>query len=107
MTEGLAIEIAKQIMKEQGVGESYLLRFRHFQIQPSKQVKIKSPYKSILLTPDIDTRMSSRTGLFDQRDAGNAEMQYVHSGLITIDNLNVKLPIQVKILQVIPILKKT
>ena len=105
MTEGLAIELAKQKMKELGIGESYLLRYRHFQIQPSKQIKLKSPYLSLLLTPDSDTRMSSRTGLFDLRDSANAEMQYVHSGTITIDNLNIKLAIQVKILQVIPILK--
>ena len=106
MTEGLAIEVACAKMQELGVGKDYLIRYRHFQILPSGQLILKDKNDlMILLTPDVDTRVQSRTGIYDIKDLGIVEMQYLHSGEITIDNQNIKLPIQVKFLQVIPTLK--
>lgn len=108
MTEGLAIEVACAKMQELSVGKDYLIRYRHFQILPAKQMVVNEKNDiMILLTPDSDTRVQSRTGIYDIKDLGIVEMQYLHSGEITIENLNVKSPIQVKFLQVIPTLKTT
>ncbi len=106
MTEGLAIEIACAKMQELGVGKNYLLRYRHFQLQGSASMSLKANNDLfILLTPDVDTRVFSRTGIFDLKDPAISEMQYIHSGNITVENLNIKFAIQVKFLQVIPTLK--
>lgn len=103
MTEGLAIEIACAKMQELGIGKNYLLRYRHFQLQGAAVMTLKADNDLfILLTPETDTRVYSRTGIFDLKDLAVSEMQYVHSGNIRIENLNIKLPVQVKFLQVIP-----
>lgn len=105
MTEGLAIEVAAAKMRELEVGTNYLIRYRHFQLLPSQKMVLKMGNDiMILLTPEIDTRVQSRTGIYDVKDIGIVEMQYLHSGEITIDNQNIKLPIQVKFLQIIPTL---
>jgi len=106
MTEGLAIEIACAKMRELGIGKDYLLRYRHFLLLPSKQMELADFNDLfILITPDVDTRVFSPSGIFDLRDPGVSEMQYLFRGKIAIENLNPKLPIQVKFLQVIPTLK--
>lgn len=104
MTEGLAIEVACAKMREQNVGKNYLVRYRHFQLQPGKQITLKVQSDLlILLTPDIETRVLSKSGIFDLKDSGVLEMQYLHTGTVTVENLSVKNPIQVKFLQVIPL----
>jgi len=105
MTEGLAIEVACSKMRELGVGKEYLVRYRHFQILGGKQL-IHNHARDllILLTPDPLTRVFSADGYYDLTDSAINEMQYVFSGKVTIENLNPKSPIQVKFLQVIPIL---
>jgi hypothetical protein len=106
MTEGIAIEIACRKMQEIKAGKGFLLRYRHFQLQPSGSLVIKANSDlMILLIPDGDTRVSSKTGIYDLKDAGVLEMQYLHTGNVAIENLNKTLPIQVKFLQVIPPLK--
>lgn len=107
MTEGLAIEIACAKMRELGVDDNYLLRYRHFQILAGK-TKYRPQLGDlwILLNPDPLVRVSSPNGFYDLTDPAIDEMQYVFSGKITIQNLNTKFPIQVKFLQVIPILKE-
>jgi len=106
MTEGLAIEIACAKMRELGVGKDYLIRYRHFQLQALKSMDRKHPGElMILLTPDPFTQVTSTMGVFDQTDRRLKEMQYVFSDRFTITNLNTKQAIQVKFLQVIPLLK--
>ncbi|MBI1836442.1 MAG: hypothetical protein HYR91_04165 [Flavobacteriia bacterium] len=106
MTDGLAIEIAKKKMLELEVGENYLLRFRHLVLIPDESRIVKAPNDIlILLLPDENIRVVSKTGAFDLTDKGISEMQYVYSGTITIQNLNQKLPVHVKLLQVIPKIK--
>ncbi len=106
MTEGVAIELARTKMRELGIGKKYLLRYRHFQLQPSKKMVLKMGNDLlILLIPDVDTRVFSRNGIFDLKDLAVSEMQYLHTGLVSLENLNIKTAIQIKLLQVIPILK--
>jgi hypothetical protein len=102
MTEGLAIEIAEQMMRERGIKcEDYLLRYRHLilAIGETRSVSAKSDLY-ILLSPVSTVKVFSRSGVFDTTVLLN-EAQYVHSGEITISNLD-KMVAHVKFLQVIP-----
>jgi hypothetical protein len=108
MTEGLAIEIACGKMHELGIGKNYILRYRHFQVMPLKQIELDDRNDLfILLTPDAETRVFSPSGIYDLKDTGVSEMQYVFSGRITVESLNAKLPVQVRFLQVIALLQNT
>jgi len=108
MTEGLAIEIAAQKMCELGIGKDYLLRYRHFLVEPSGTRVIKGDnHLYILLTPETDARVNSKNGIYDARDIAINEMQYLHSGEITLFNQNPKVLVSIKFLQVIPIQKNT
>src|SRR3989338_3877752 len=101
MTESLATEIARAKMHELGITD-YLFRYRHFQIPSLKKLELKDHNDTfILLVPDPDTRVNSHSGIYDIKNSAIAEMQYVFSGRITIENQNIKNPIQVKFLQVI------
>lgn len=103
MTEGLAIEIAEQMMRERGIGcENYLLRYRHLVlgISETRQVSGKSDLY-ILLSPVPLVRVYSRSGVYDTTVLLN-EAQYVHTGNFTVTNLEMKSVVQVKFLQVIP-----
>lgn len=102
MTEGLAIEIAEQMMRERGIKcEDYLLRYRHLilAIGETRSVSAKSDLY-ILLSPVSTVKVFSRSGVFDTTVLLN-EAQYVHSGEITVSNLD-KMVAHVKFLQVIP-----
>ncbi len=107
MTEGLAIELAKQKMLEMGVGENYLIRFRHFQLAPLSQIKIQGFNELLILVrPDDNVKVYSKAGIYNEQDNGINEMQYVHRGLTVIFNQRKDKFLQVKILQVIPKLKE-
>ena len=41
MNEGTAIEIAEGKMRELGVGEDYILRYRHLRLDPKEKRKLK------------------------------------------------------------------
>lgn len=102
MTEGLAIEIAEQMMRERGVGcENYLLRYRHLVlgVSETRQVSGKSDLY-ILLSPVSQVRVFSRSGVYDTIALLN-EVQYVHTGEFTVSNLDQAIA-HVKFLQVIP-----
>lgn len=106
MTEGLAIEIAKQKMLEFGIYENYLLRYRHFKVRTSEEITIKADNDLMLLiTPDENIRVMSKSGIYNIQDNNLNEMQYVHSGTLKVKNQSSTLTIQVKFLQVIPKLK--
>ncbi len=103
MTEGLAIEIAKQMMQEQGVNDQYIYRYRHFQLAPLKELELKGHNELILLIrPDQQVLAFSKAGIYNVQDSSINEMQYIHRGVVTIVNQSKEQFIQVKILQVIP-----
>jgi hypothetical protein len=106
MTEGLAIEIACSKMRELGVGKNYLVRYRHFQLLAGETVERKHWGElMILLTPEKSTRVISTLGTFDLADRAINEQQYVFTGKILIQNTSSTTPLNVKFLQVIPLLK--
>ena len=103
MTEGLAIEIAEQMMRERGVGNNdYLLRYRHLVLSFSEKRSITAKSDLfILISPVPLVRVYSQSGVYDTTVLLN-EAQYVHTGNFTITNLEPKLVVHVKFLQVIP-----
>lgn len=103
MTEGLAIEIAKQMMQEQGVGDQYIYRYRHFQLAPLGKIEMKGHNELIILIrPDDQVKAYSKAGIYNVQDTRINEMQYLHRGVVTIINQSKELHLQVKVLQVIP-----
>ena len=106
MTEGFALELAKQTMNELGVGENYLIRFRHFQIPPASKIELKAQNELlIIIKPNRFLKVYSKAGIYNELDNRINEMQYIHRGRTTIINQLKKDYLQVKILQVIPKLK--
>lgn len=103
MNEGTAINIAEHKMKELGVGENYILRYRHFRLDPLEEREIKGENHIYILTyPFFNIKVSSKAGVYDLEDDGINELQHVHRGIIRIKNKsNVRL--DVKFIQVIPI----
>lgn len=103
MTEGLAIEIAENMMRERGIKcEDYLLRFRHLILNIGEILQLSAKSELfILLSPVSQVRVFSRSGVYDTTVLLN-EAQYVHSGEITVTNLDTKGVVHVKFLQVIP-----
>jgi len=106
MTEGMALELAKQTMKELGVGENYLIRFRHFQIPPSSKIELKSQNELlIIIKPFKYLKVYSKAGIYNELDNRINEMQYIHRGVTTLINQMKEGYLQAKLLQVIPKLK--
>ena len=107
MTEGLAIELARQQMMELGNGEDYIIRLRHFQIPPSSKIQLTGHNELlILIRPEHEVKMYSKSGIYNELDNRINEMQYLHRGLTVIINQKSEGYLQVKVLQVIPKLKK-
>lgn len=103
MTEGLAIEIAKQKMLEWGVGENHLLRFKHVKIDAQKQKQFTCFNELlILIEPNEDLYAYSNRGVYDENDEGLNELQYIHSGIVKLKNQKRNKAIHIKLLQVIP-----
>ena len=106
MTEGMALELAKQTMNELGVGENYLIRFRHFQIPPSSKIELKAHNELlIIIKPYRFLKVYSKSGIYNELDSRINEMQYIHRGVTAIINQMKEGYLQAKILQVIPKLK--
>ena len=102
MNEGTAIEIAERKMSEMGVGDNYILRYRHLRLDPLEKQKIKAEnHLYILIRPSKSIKVASKAGIYDMIDSGINELQYTHRGLILIENL-VKARVDVKFIQVIP-----
>jgi len=106
MNEGTAIEIARLKMKEQGVNENYIIRYRHFRLDPNEVLKLKAENQLfIMVKPTYWLRVASIMGIYNQRDAGINENQHIHKGLIEMKN-NGRYRIDAKFIQVIPLLKQ-
>lgn len=102
MKEGTALEIAERKMYELGVGSNYLIRYRHILLDPKEKVKIKGQNQLyILIEPDGNCKVASKSGVYDERDVGINELQYSHRGTIEIVNLTSSRS-GIKFIQVIP-----
>ena len=102
MTTNFAIEYIPRRMQELGVNNNYLLKFRHFVIQPNDKLIVDAYNQYFLLVQaGNDLIVSSEFGVFDLFDTGINEQQYEHQGKITITN-NSKISKHIKFIQVIP-----
>lgn len=103
MTEGMAIEIARFKMQEKGVDSSYILRYRNLVLAPLEKRVFKDRNDFfIIIDPNVNLKVSSPSGLLDFVSQGINELQYVHAGIVTIENIDNKNIIYAKLLQVIP-----
>lgn len=103
MTEGMSIEIARYKMQEKGVGTAYVLRYRHLFILPEEKRILKDRNDLfIIIEPDKNLRVSSQAGILDFLSQEINELQYVHTGIVTIENMDAERGIYAKLIQVIP-----
>ena len=101
ITAALAIAYMDRRMLEWGI-EEYHLRFRHLRLQPSEQrIVLAYGHLFLLVDPPADIRVASDVGVYDPGDAGAAELQYEHQGMIHIAN-NATTANQLLFIQVIP-----
>lgn len=106
MEEGTAIAVAKGKMKEIGIGDEYILRYRHFRLdaEETRTVKADNQY-FILINSESQVKVKSKRGLYDMEDDGINELSHLHSGKIEITN-QTNLRTDAKFLQVIPLESK-
>ena len=98
MTVGFALEYIQRNM----CNCDYTLSFRHLVLQPGEKRELPAHNQSILLIePPCDTRVESDTGIFDHSEDLTNELQYEHSGDISITNHSIFLN-HVRFIQVIP-----
>lgn len=102
MTIDLAIEYIPRRMNDLGVGTDYYMRFRHFVLQPSEQIRLAADNQFfILVSETADVRIVSDFGLYDLSDMSTNEQDYEHQGTITISSHS-KSVIHLRFIQVIP-----
>lgn len=101
MNEGTAIEIAKTTMAEKGK-TNYLIRYRHFQLQPKEELVIKAENMLIILIrPGSLLKVYSKAGMFNLQDSTLDQQQYVHRGLTKLINQDARSVQRLVFLQVI------
>ena len=101
MTASIALEYIPKRMCELGYGSEYLIRFRHFVLQPEEKRKLDGNNQLFVLTePFNDMRVESTVGLFDLSEDQVNELYYEHRGIITITNYAVHIN-HVRFIQVI------
>ena len=102
MTTNFALEYIPRRMNELCINDNYLLKFRHFVIQPADKLVIDAYNEYFLLIQaGNDLIVNSEFGVYDLYDTGINEQQYEHQGKITITN-NSKILKHIKFIQIIP-----
>ena len=85
----------------------YTLSFRHLVLQPGEERQMQAHNEVILLIePTRDVKLQSDNGLYDLTETMTNELQYEHTGDISITNHSIFLN-QVRFIQVIPKNTKT
>ncbi len=108
MTEGTAIEFARVMMKEQGVGDCYTLRYRQIQIPPLRKVELEAFNELIILIkPPYYLKAYSKTGILNKMDKKTNEHQYIHRGKTWLINQSIGTHLNATVLQVIPTINTT
>lgn len=106
MNDQLALGYIAGRMRELGFENRYSLRFKHLRLQPAETLKLKgSPQQLyVLVEPAEEIRIESHKGVFDLSDDRINELQYEHSGSLTIINQSL-LVNDVKMVEAIPKIK--
>ena len=102
MTDTLVLEYIPKRMCELNYGPDYIIRFRHFVLQPREERKLQGQNQLLFLVePFCDLRIESVAGLFDMSEDQVNELQYEHRGDIAITNQSIFIN-HVRFIQVIP-----
>jgi len=106
VNEGTAIEFARCKMRELGVDDNYIIRYRHFRLDPNEILEIKGEnHLYVFIRPLNNVKVKSKAGIYDMKDDGINELQHVHNGIITVEN-QTKDRQNCKFIQIIPLLDK-
>lgn len=102
MTIQYALEQIPRTMRDLGVNDNYLLKFRHLVIPPNDSTTIDgySEYY-FLVQAGNDLQVKSEFGDYDLLDNGIREQRYEHQGKIIITNPSDGYK-HIKFIQVIP-----
>ena len=104
MTDAMAIEIARTRMRELGYDDNYTLRYRFLMLGEGETRIIQAGSSLlILIEPGSYQLIKSKSGEFNTTYPTSDEMQYVHSGNVTLTNLYEGGKMGFTILQVIPL----
>jgi hypothetical protein len=104
MTTELAMEYARARMRELNIAD-YYLRLRHFVLYPKEQRLVHLDSQIFLLVgPNDNVSVYSRTGIYDMAADNINEMQYEHVGRIKLRNYTATRQ-HIQFVQVIPVKK--
>ena len=107
MTTDLALAYISKRVCELGYGSNYTIRLRHLVLQPTEERRISLHNQFfVLIEPYCDMRIESGAGIFDLSEDMANELQYEHSGDITITNHSIFIN-PVRFIQIIPNFCKT
>lgn len=103
MHGAIVTDYIRKRMAEQGHGDRYDLRLRHFVLAASEQVKHCFLNQLLVLVEPVEmVRVQSDSGVFDLALADTNELQYEHTGTIILKNLQADRPVHVRFVQAIP-----
>ena len=104
MTDAMAIEIARTRMRELGYDDNYTLRYRFVLLGEGESRIIHAGNNLvILIEPGNYQLIKSKSGEFNVTFPQSDEMQFVHSGDVTLTNLHEDGAMGFTFLQVIPL----
>ena len=108
MTEIMAIEMARCKMRELGHGKNYTLRYRAIFLEAG-EVKTLDMGNDLMILTEVGSyqMVKSKAGIFNTTSPQSAEMQFVHTGKVTLTNLYEGGKMGFTFLQVIPLTKKS
>ena len=87
MTPEIVMDYVKRRMQELGHGEKFVTRLRHLILEPLDKFSIRTGSDLfVIIDAPEDLRVESDHGVYDLSDPDISEMEYEHSGLITITN---------------------
>ncbi|NLR58832.1 hypothetical protein HGH93_12015 [Chitinophaga polysaccharea] len=102
MHGAIVMDYIKSRMAELGHAQ-YSLRLRHFVIPPSGQGYDYIPGQLMVLVEPVEMiSITSDSGFFDLATAKSNELQYEHTGMVTISNYAGNQTAHVRFVQAIP-----
>lgn len=88
MHPSIVMEYIKTRIRELGLGEEYVIRFKHIPVPPTGNLTLRTA-KDFFVIIDMpeDLRIESERGVYDLSDQNLSEIEYEHRGTIQITNL--------------------
>lgn len=87
MTVEYVLAHIKRRMQEIGCGDSYVMRWKNFQLDIAAVLKIDAQNQFYFLVTPVDgVEIKSKFGYYNLQDTAISEMQYEHKGKIEITN---------------------